>query len=138
MKASQTNRRFSTDIDSPSRSKRVLVVEDEWVVARDLSDLLQRLGHVPVGPAANSSDAIRLASVEKPDLILMDIQLDGSMNGATAAAEIARRLAVPVIYITANSHVFLNGDSEMVAPYICIAKPFSEKGVSAAIESVPL
>jgi CheY-like chemotaxis protein len=139
MQSSQTNRRFSTHIDvPPSRSKRILVVEDDWIVARDLADLLQRLGHVPVGPASNSSDAIRLATVEKPDLILMDIQLNGAMDGAAAAAEIARRQPVPVIYITANSHLFLSGDREMVAPYVCIAKPFSEDRVLAAIEAVVL
>jgi len=120
----------------PTRAKRILVVEDEWIVARDLNDLLYRLGHILVGHAGNASDAIRLAAAENPDLILMDIQLSGSMNGVAAAAEIARRQAAPIIYITANSNLFLNGEAEMVAPYICVSKPFSEQAVQAAIETV--
>jgi CheY-like chemotaxis protein len=135
MHSLSTTRPFSAPIQGlPTRAKRVLVVEDEWIVARDLSDLLYRLGHIPVGHAGNASDAIRLAAAKNPDLILMDIQLPGSINGVAAAAEIARRHAAPLIYITANSNVFLNGEAEMVAPYICVAKPFSEQAVQAAIE----
>jgi CheY-like chemotaxis protein len=137
MKSISTTRRFSATLHGlPSRAKRVLVVEDEWIVALDLSDVLCRLGHIPIGHTGNASDAIRLAAAEDPDLILMDIQLAGSMNGAAAATEIVRRRVVPIIYITANSHVFLNGQVEMVSPYICIAKPFSEQSVQAAIDSV--
>ena len=78
MRPLATPQRSSTPADRlPSRAKRVLVVEDEWIVARDLSDLLYRLGHVPVGHAGNALDAIRLAAAEDPDLILMDIQLPG-------------------------------------------------------------
>lgn len=122
----------------PSPSKRVLLIENEWIVAHDLGRLLRRLGHTPIGHAANGHDAIRLAMEKKPDLILMDIHLDGPIDGVQAAAEIVRRYQVPVIYLTANSHVFLAGNSEMVAPYICIAKPYSEHCVQAAIESVTL
>ena len=137
MKPILTTRPFSAPIQVlPARARRVLVVEDEWIVARDLSDLLCRLGHIPVGHAGNGSDAIRLAAAEKPDLILMDVQLAGSMNGVAAAAEIARRHAAPIIYITANSNVFLNGQAQMVAPYICIAKPYCEQAVQAAIDSL--
>lgn len=123
---------------SSSHAKRVLVVEDEWIVARDLSDLMNRFGHTVVGVAANATDALRLAAAEKPDLILMDIQLEGVMDGSATATEIVRRHAIPVVYITANSQVFLKGDVEMVAPYICIAKPFSEASVRAAIEGIVL
>lgn len=84
------------------------MIEAEWIVARDLSDPAKRLGHVLAGPAANATDAIRLAATQTPDLILMDIQLDG----LTAVTEILRRRAIPVISITANSHIFLKGDAE--------------------------
>lgn len=123
---------------SPSHVKRIMVVDDEWIVARDLSNLIDRLGHIVVGVAGNATDALQITAAEKPDLILMDIHLQGGMDGAAAATEIVRRHAIPVIYITANSHVFLHGDVEMVAPYICIAKPFSESIVRAAIEGIVL
>jgi CheY-like chemotaxis protein len=125
-------------VKSPSAAKRVLIIEDEWIVACDLGSLLVRLGHIPVGLAATASDGIRLAFEKKPDLILMDLQLDGPINGIRAATEIARRHKTPIIYITANSHLFLAGDSEMVYPYMCIAKPFSDQCVQAAIDSVGL
>jgi CheY-like chemotaxis protein len=121
---------------SQSTGKRILVIEDELIVARDLGNLLCRLGHVPIGHASNGPDAIRLASERKPDLILMDIRLNGPIDGVQAANEIVRQLNVPVIYVTANSHLFLDGKSTMVHPYLCIAKPFSELSVQAAIESV--
>ena len=76
---------------------KVLVVEDEWIVARDLSDLMNRFGHTVVGVAANATDALRLAAAEKPDLILMDIQLEGVMDGSATATEIVRRHAIPVV-----------------------------------------
>jgi len=120
-----------------SSSKRVLLIENEWIIAHDLEFLLRRLGHTPIGYAANGPDAIRLAAETNPDLILMDIHLDGPIDGVQAAVEIVRRHTVPVIYLTANSHVFLRGNSDMVAPYVCIAKPFSEYCVRAAIESIP-
>jgi CheY-like chemotaxis protein len=130
-------RQSSSPAQEPaSPARRVLVVEDEWIIAQDLTSLLLRIGHIPIGHAANAADAIRLAVTEKPDLILMDIQLDGAMDGTAAAAEIARRYMVPIVYITANSHDFLSGDHEMMAPYICIAKPFSEQSIAAAIETI--
>ena len=119
-----------------SASKRVLLIEDEWVVANDVEHLLRRLGHTTVGHATNAHDGIRLALETKPDLILMDIHLEGQMNGVQAAVEIVRQHKIPVIYLTANSHLFLAGNSQMVEPYICIAKPFSEQCVRAAIDSV--
>jgi len=123
---------------SQPTGKRILIIEDELLVARDLENLLRRLGHVPIGPASNGSDAIRLAREEKPDLILMDIRLDGPIDGVQAAIEIVRSHNIPVIYITANSRTFLDGNAEMVHPYLCVAKPFSELSVRAAIESVSL
>jgi two-component system, cell cycle sensor histidine kinase and response regulator CckA len=60
--------------------KRILVIEDEQIVARDLLNQLKRLGHIPVGSAANGREAIKMAAETQPDLILMDIQLDGEMT----------------------------------------------------------
>jgi CheY-like chemotaxis protein len=116
-------------------AKRILVIEDELIVARDLRTLLQRLGHVPIGEAANGPDAIRLAAERKPDLILMDIRLNGPMDGIQTACEILRGQNVPIIYVTANTDAFLEGRSAMAPPYLCVAKPFSETLVHAAIES---
>jgi len=127
---------FASMDGSQSTRKRILVIEDELIVARDLGNLIRRLGHVLIGHASNGQDAIRLASETKPDLILMDIRLNGPIDGVQAANEIVRRHRIPVIYVTANSDMFLDGHSEMVHPYICVTKPFSELSVQAAIESI--
>ena len=117
-------------------AKRILVVEDELIVARDLQNLLQRLGHRTVGQAANGLDAIRMAAETRPDLVLMDLVLDGRMDGLDTALEIARHRRVPIIYITANSNTIIHGPSKMVFPFLCVAKPFSAAIVETAIESV--
>ncbi|HEX4750791.1 MAG TPA: response regulator [Bryobacteraceae bacterium] len=117
-------------------SKRILIVEDELIVARDLQNILRRLGHRMIGQVANGPDAIRMAAESRPDLILMDLVLDGSMDGLETALEIARHRQVPIIYITANSNTIVCRPSKMVFPFLCVAKPFSATIVESAIESV--
>lgn len=101
-------------------AKRILVIEDEQIVARDLQSLLQRLGHRAIGQAANGPDAIRLAADTRPDLILMDLVLDGSMDGVEASIEITRHRSVPIIYITANSNSFIRGQSKRFTPFCAL------------------
>ncbi len=115
--------------------KRILVIEDEQIVARDLQNVLRRLGHVPLGPAANGLDAIQMAAETLPDLILMDVQLDGAMSGIDASIEIASHRAVPIVYITAYPGTFIFDPSKMVHPFLCATKPFSESVLEALIES---
>jgi CheY-like chemotaxis protein len=117
-------------------AKRILVVEDEYIVAHDLQNLLRHMGHVPVGCAASGPDAIRMAEEESPDLILMDVELDGPMDGVTAALEIRKSHSIPIVYLTAYSQSFIHGPSRMVHPFLCIAKPFSPAAVEAALHSV--
>ncbi len=85
--------------------KRILVVEDEAIVAADLQSKLQRLGYVVCGIAFSGTDAIRTASETRPDLILMDVRLQGNMTGLEAAVHIRQRRDVPVVYITAYTGV---------------------------------
>jgi len=116
-------------------SKRILVIEDEQIVARDLRNILVRLGHTPLGPAATGHDAIRMAAETSPDLILMDVELDGCMNGVEASIEIAREQPIPIVYVTAYPRTFVEDPSAMVSPFLCIAKPFSIPSLEAVIES---
>jgi len=116
-------------------AKRILIIEDEQIVAQDLQNLLRRLGHTPIGSAGNGPDAIRMAAETQPDLILMDVRLDGDMDGVEASIEIARKCAVPIVYLTAYSDSFIARPSSMVFPFLCLAKPFSAAAVEAVIES---
>ena len=103
--------------------KRILVVEDEAIVAADLQLKLQRLGYVVCGIAFSGADAIRTASETTPDLILMDIRLQGNMTGLEAAVHIRKRHDVPVVYITAYTDIL--GEVERREKVLYLSKPFS-------------
>src|SRR5207249_3653676 len=82
---------------------RLLIVEDEAIVAMDLQQRLEHLGHEVVGTAATGEAAIQRAEEARPDVTLMDIRLKGEMDGIAAAAEIDRRFGTPVVFLTAHS-----------------------------------
>jgi two-component system, cell cycle sensor histidine kinase and response regulator CckA len=114
--------------------KRILVIEDEQVVARDLQNQLRRLGHIPLGSAASGREAIKMAAETQPDLILMDISLDGPMDGVEASMKIVANRPVPIVYITAYPGTFIHHTSRMVSPFMCVAKPFSAPSLETVIQ----
>jgi len=83
------------------KKTRILITEDEQIVAEDLKMTLETMGYTVVGIASSGERAIELADGEKPDLILMDIMLAGKMDGIAAAHTIRSRHDIPVIYVTA-------------------------------------
>ena len=115
---------------------RVLIVEDEQIVAADLESKLQRMGHEVLGIAASGGDAIRLADSERPDVVFMDIQLQGPLDGIDTAKSIQRSTGAPVIFITAFAGVFLRNPEQMQPPGLCLSKPFSLKQLEAALDVV--
>lgn len=113
----------------------VLVVEDEAIVAQDLAEMLQQLGYTVVGIAATDEEAIALAAQTRPDLVLMDIRLQGSsMDGITAAETIRKRYDVPVIYVTAHSDEATLKRARVSGPFGYILKPFEERDLATQIE----
>ena len=82
---------------------RILIVEDERIVANDLRGRLDRIGYDVVGMACTGEDAIARAREHLPDIVLMDITLKGAMDGVEAAEEIGRASDIPVIFMTAHS-----------------------------------
>jgi CheY-like chemotaxis protein len=84
-------------------NSRILVVEDEAIVAMGIKQKLEDLGHQVVDIAYTGEDAVQTALETKPDLILMDIVLKGNVDGIEAAAKIRNQLDIPVIYLTAYS-----------------------------------
>ena len=89
--------------DLEARSLRVLIVEDEFFISLHTKQLLQVLGHVVVGIAVSADQAILFAEQERPDVVLMDIRLNGSRDGIEAADEIRQRLGIGSIFVTANT-----------------------------------
>ena len=82
---------------------RILIVEDERIVAADISARLKQMGYQPVGQAASGEKAIALAGELRPDLVLMDIRLEGEMDGVAAANEIRQRFHIPSVFLSAYS-----------------------------------
>lgn len=103
-------------------SVRVLVIEDEAVIALDVAKIVQNAGHQVVGIAATEKNAVDLARKHSPHLVLADIQLKGSDNGIAAVREIMKGLEVPVIFVTGFPERLLTGSG--VEPVFVITKPF--------------
>ena len=83
--------------------RKILIVDDEVVVAEDIRRLLRSLGYTVVGVVSSGSDAVHQAGAHRPDLILMDVKLKGPIDGIDAARTIHAQYGIPVIYLTAFS-----------------------------------
>lgn len=118
------------EIERQTRA-RVLIIEDETLIAIDLSDIVSKLGHEVVATADTASKAINAAAQHQPDLVLADIQLADGSSGIDAVNEILHRVAVPVIFITAFPDRLLTG--ERPEPTFLITKPYLEETVQAAV-----
>ncbi|MFG1431368.1 response regulator [Xanthobacter sp. V2C-8] len=118
------------DIDRQTAT-RVLIIEDEWVIALDLRSLVSDLGHEVVGVAPTRSKAVELAEAGDFGLVLADIQLADGSSGVDAVSDILGGCDVPVIFITAFPDRLLTG--ERPEPTYLITKPFLSETVKATI-----
>jgi PAS domain S-box-containing protein len=114
--------------------KKILIVEDNEIVALETSERLKRLGYNVTGIAATGTDAVALARSTQPDLILMDINLKGPMDGIIAAEHIGAFLDVPVIYLTAYSDDATLQRAMKTKPVAYLIKPFKERELYSNIE----
>ena len=112
---------------------KILVVDDEQVVALDVEASLDALGYEVVGIAGTGKEALRLTAETSPDLVLMDIQLYGSMDGIAAAGEIRNRWQIPVVFITAFASEEVLARAKATGPYGYVAKPFQTKDLKATV-----
>jgi DNA-binding NtrC family response regulator len=120
-------------VDS-AKSARILVVEDEAVVALDVEDRLRRLGHEVVGIADSGAGALAQAAEARPDLVLMDIALRDGADGIVTAERLRAELAVPVVFVTAFADAETLERAKRVSPHGYIIKPFDERDLRATIE----
>ena len=116
-------------------SPRVLIVEDQFATAIDIQDQLTPLGYVVVGITAFGEEAIKLAETLRPDLVLMDINLRGELNGVAAAEQIHSRFSISVVYVTANAVL---ARAQRSQPFDYILKPFEPCELAAVVESALL
>jgi two-component system, response regulator PdtaR len=115
---------------SSEKPLRILIVEDEILIALELESLLQDLGHDVVGMAASSGDALSLGQELKPDLAFVDIHLADGPTGVDVARHLAAQHQVTVLFMTANTKRI---PEDFAGAWGVIAKPYTERGVREAL-----
>jgi DNA-directed RNA polymerase specialized sigma24 family protein/CheY-like chemotaxis protein len=118
------------EIEKQTRA-RVLIIEDEPIIAMDIETIVRDLGHEVTGVAVTRDEAVALAMEDRPGLVLADIQLADDSSGIDAVKDILAEFEVPVIFITAFPERLLTG--ERPEPTFLITKPFQRSTVKAAI-----
>ncbi|MEW6493813.1 MAG: ATP-binding protein [Cyanobacteriota bacterium] len=113
---------------------KLLIVEDEEIVAFDIESTLKDLGYQVLGIVASGEDAIATAARTQPDLVLMDIMLKGSIDGIEAAREIRSLMNLPVLYLTAYADTTTFERAKETEPFGYLIKPFEEKELQTSIE----
>jgi DNA-binding LytR/AlgR family response regulator len=113
---------------------KIGVVEDELIIARTILSTLDDLGYSHCGPAINYTEAMEMLDREKPDLLLLDIQLSGKKDGIDVAQKVNEEYHLPFIFLTANSDGETIERAKKVKPPAYIVKPFTKEELFAAIE----
>lgn len=114
--------------------RKVLVVEDEFIVAEYIKKSLERMGYCVPSIASSGEEAIEKAKIHKPDIVLMDIKLEGEMDGIMAADVIKSRYNIPIIFLTAYSDDKILQLAKITEPFGYILKPFRERELRINIE----
>ena len=112
-------------------STRVLIIEDEPVIAMDVAGIVESLGHEVIGVAARQAEAVELARKHRPGLVLADVQLQDGDSGITTVLEIMQTMEAPVIFVTGFPERLLTGDR--VEPAFIVTKPFDPETLKVAI-----
>jgi PAS domain S-box-containing protein len=117
-----------------STGVKILIVEDETIVAADLTEKLRRLGYEVVGATRRGEDAVTIAAAERPTLVLMDIVLAGEMDGIEAADRIRQTSNLPIVFLTAHSDTDTLTRAKATGPFGYLLKPFNEHELETHIE----
>jgi PAS domain S-box-containing protein len=122
--------------DLPSNRLRLLIVENDRVTARDLESTLRRRGFVVMGIAYSAKQALNFLDREKPDLVLLDIQLDGAEDGIELACAVRKEHGIPSIFVTGYSEESILSRARAASPAAFLRKPFSDAEIAVCLESV--
>jgi DNA-binding LytR/AlgR family response regulator len=112
----------------------ILIVEDEALIAGEITRSLVRLGHTPLESVDNSDEAIETLLQQPVELVLMDINIAGDMDGIAAALLIRRQFAVPVMFLTARTDSATINRAKVAQPYGYVVKPFTDESLRAQLE----
>ncbi|MDP1829324.1 MAG: response regulator [Archangium sp.] len=117
------------------KNEKILLVEDEGVVALDIEQRLTQLGYVMVGTADTATAALELARTGRPDLVLMDIRIRGALDGVDLARDLAARHELPVVFLTGNADEATLRRAVEAEPYGYVLKPFELRTLEATIQT---
>lgn len=112
---------------------KILVVEDERIIAKDIQNSLENLGYIVLGVAASGEEALKKVEELRPDMAIIDIVLEGETDGIEVATEFQSRFNIPVIYLTAHEDDNTLERAKITEPFGYITKPFEEKELRIAI-----
>lgn len=115
-------------------NSRILVVEDESIVALQIEERLAAMGYDLAGRAGSGKQALQIIGQNPPDLILMDIRLKGDMDGISVAHTVRERFHIPVIFLTAYSEEATLERAKIAEPFGYLLKPFEDRELKSAIE----
>ncbi|MBN1782403.1 response regulator [bacterium] len=113
---------------------QIMVVEDESIIAMELRDRLEKLGYIVTAVVSSGEDAIEKVNQLQPDLVMMDIMLEGKLDGVEATRLIHERFDIPVVYLTAYSDDSTLERAKLTEPYGYVLKPFDERELYTTIE----
>jgi PAS domain S-box-containing protein/putative nucleotidyltransferase with HDIG domain len=116
------------------KKTKILVVEDESIVARDIRNMLVGLGYEVTAVVPGAMAAIQKAQETEPDIVLMDVMLQGEITGVEAAEQIYTKLSIPVVYLTAYADSTTVQQAKKTEPFGYIIKPFEERELQTTIE----
>lgn len=112
---------------------RILIVEDEHLIALDLQEVLESAGHTVVGHAVSMEDALKLAAKAKPDVALVDVGLKGEGNGLDTATALGARYRIPTLFLTGNADFRVRAMALDVEPLGYVMKPYMPDDVLSAL-----
>ena len=119
-----------------TQALRILIVEDELIIASDIEMILTEAGYEVIGIVTNHTDALAAIASQQPNLILLDINLEGDADGVIVAEDINRKFHIPFIYLTSNTDPLTINRVKRTNPAGFIVKPFNEKDILTNIEIV--
>lgn len=112
----------------------VVIVEDEVIIALDMKQCLEEYGYIVDGIYANTTEALENIELHKPDVVLMDIILEGGQEGTQIVSHIQEKLGIPVVYVTSHSDDQTLKKARITKPYGYIIKPADEQQLHSAIQ----
>jgi DNA-binding LytR/AlgR family response regulator len=113
---------------------KIGIVEDDLLIAESIAVTLQQIGYCNTQPVRNYADAVNMIKNESPDLLLVDIMLEGDLDGIDLAATINKDFGIPFIFLTANSDQATVSRAKAVNPSAYLVKPFNENDLYSSIE----